>query len=203
MVELFWFIMGMVVITSIFIAYRNIVIYYKSNLPFKEIFELVEKGELRFQKRINYLVYFTGYKNLIIYNIEKHSISIHDDNNCIAVTNTTNKKISDRIINELDYKFYNDIYRKIFVVNGITCSDNMRNDTYPDERTQQKTIKDMEKLNNDSKPSVVFLLEEDVEGYVEKMDIETILTKVKRMGIESLNSKEISFLEDVDNWKVN
>lgn len=201
MTGLFWFVMGIVVTISVIIVSRKLLTYFNSKLPFKEILELVKNRKLSFDKRLGDLVYFTGYKNLTtIYNIKKWSISVHDDDTCVFVTLNSNQEISDEIIDELDAQFYNDIYRKIYVINGTTYSENMREITSPTPPGQNR--KPINNRNEDSKPSVVFLLEEDVEGYVEEMDIERILSKVETMGLDSLSTDEMSFIEDIDNWKV-
>ncbi len=194
----FWFSMGVMCTVALLVVVRKRTDYLRYKVPFVEILNLINDNKIGFFKRFGGLAYFSGYKNyLIIYNIKKQSISVHDDDNCVHITSESNQELTDEIIDKLDSRFYDDIYKKISVINGVVYSNNVIDSNMPDQKNTEKPID----TTNGAEPMIKFVLKEDIEEEEEDVfNIDEIIRKIKESGRDSLTDEEKNFIDDVDNW---
>ena len=180
------------------ILYNKITSYFviksKYILPYLDILKCVEGNKLVFIKRLNDIVYFKGYEELeIIYNITNDTISAFNDSECVLVPIKSVSNINTDIINEIELKYYKQIYVDISVHNGIIYSNNIIPKDYT--KKPQNTVRN----NLTSKPNVEFILEDDY-NYDDELRLDSILTKIKKYGINSLTKKEHDFIKNIENW---
>jgi len=190
---IFWFLMGVMCTISFFIIRkkRN----YKKNYenPYLEILGYIKGNKLKFEKRLGDVVYLKGYKKLdVIYNLRRKQISVFDGDECILVPVKEVQNIVDEIITELEAKFYREMYKDILVINGITYSNNIVENTFP------QNSKPIKVDGNRTEPMVEFVIEDEEEEEVLKLD--EILAKIKQSGFDSLDDEEKQFINDNSNW---
>lgn len=190
---IFWFFMGVMCTISAFIIRKRWTHKKNYENPYLYILAHVKDNKLKFEKRLGDVVYFKGYKKLdVLYNLRIKQISVFEKDDCILVTVKEVQNIVDDIIAEIEAKFYRQIYKDILVLNGITYSNNVVENTFP------QNSKPIKVDGNRTEPMVEFVIEEEEEEEVLKLN--EILDKIKKSGFDSLDDDEKQFINDTSNW---
>jgi hypothetical protein len=198
MSAVFWFFMGVMFTVAVAIVVSKIINHNKYIVPLKEILSLVKEGDIKFEKRLADIVYFTGYKDYsILCNLRKKELSVFDGDECLIVGHKASEDITNEIIEKLTYDNYNKIYKDISVINGVAYSNNLISNENPYKAPPHKVD------NKETKAMVEFVLEEDEEEYDDdSLSIDNILHKMEKFGMDSLTDEEKEFIKDTGNWKL-
>jgi len=175
---------------------RNKLIVDRNN-QFKQILEKVNTKRSRFKNRVNNTV-FIGVKledfgrvDVVVF-MDKNDISIFKNDKCIMTSDLVDKTLLNEVIESI-YKVH---FRKIDdVVNflGLTFS---RDDF---EKSFGISFEEL-KLKTDNMINYTINEESDIEkiinNNVKKLDIDDILDKINKVGIENLTKEEKDFLNN-------
>ena len=159
---------------------------------FKQILTNLSIGSTKFKSRVNSTVYIETKLNDygevgLVYLMDKQDVAIFKNEKCIFTTDLIDDSLIDQITKEIETKHSKDINDTIEVLGFVfsreefekTFSINM-NDVKMDN-SQKKELSDIEKIikkNND------------------KLDIDEILDKINKLGIENLTEEEKQFLKN-------
>jgi hypothetical protein len=154
----------------------------KNQKETEEFFIRVTSGNLTFKQRVNNMVQFlTQNKDYtIVYIMDKKEIAIFEKDNCIAISSSINKEITDKIIKQIESNFKTEINDDIFEING--------------QKVSKSYFKDL--AHPIEEPS-------DIEAIVEenetRLTLDDILDKILKSGRQSLTEKELEFLHNYSN----
>lgn len=162
---------------------------------FKEVLSNLKGNKAVFVSRINQTVIVdTKLAKLdvvnIVYLMDKQIVCIFKDNNCMYTTETLDINLKSEILSEINTKFNKEINDVIDVM-GMTISK---------EEFQQK-LEDIQKFTkNNSNSSNVEKSEVDqiVQENEIKFDVDSILDKISKDGIESISKEEKEFLDNLN-----
>ena len=151
----------------------------KTQKKTEDFFIEVTSMKLTFKQRVNNMVqFFTPEKDYtIVYIMDKKEIAIFEKDNCVAISSSISKEVTDKIINKIEVDFKSEINDDVLDING-----------------QKISKKYFEKLSTSAeKPS-------DIESLVEENEtrftVDDILDKILESGRESLTEKELEFLNN-------
>lgn len=164
---------------------------------FKEVLSNLKKNQAVFVSRVNQTVIVdTRLSKLdvvnIVYLMDKQIVCIFKDNNCIHTTETLDINLKSEILTEINTKFNKEINDVIDVM-GMTISR---------EEFQQK-IQDIQKfamknINLDELVNSENELDQIINDNEVKYDVDTILDKISKDGINSLTKEEKEFLDNLN-----
>lgn len=164
------------ILFGVLIGIRGMV-YYQSYLS-KQVIKKTEalflsvKDNLVFKQRIHNFVHFSSGEYGVVFIIDKNEIAIFENECCIAISSTINKKLNDELINMIKEKFDKDI-----------------NDV--EDITGYKVSKEYLKSIQTEKSDIDMIQEQNET----KFTLDDILEKISTSGIKSLTEKEIEFLK--------
>lgn len=163
----------------------------KSN-KYKEILSKIENKKIRFVTRINDVAYFK--MNLsdfgkidIFYFLSKKDISIFRGEKCLLTSINVDKQIIEDITKKID-SIYTDKMNDVINFMGLIIH---RNDF---EKTFNISLDDIKKeMDRNEEQS-------DINGVIKnnenKFDIDDILDKINKVGLENLTKDELNFLNN-------
>ena len=165
-------------------------------IQFKEILENIKKNQAVFISRVNQTVMIdTRLKQHdivnIVYLMDKKVVCIFKENKCIYTSDTIDNNLRDNIIENIHDKYGNQIDDVVEVL-GVTISREELESKLKDFENANPKI-DMTMFNNDKEISDV---EKIIEENNEKFDIDSILDKINKVGMEKITKEELDFLKE-------
>jgi hypothetical protein len=164
---------------------------------FKEVLSNLKRNQAVFVSRVNQTVIVdTRLTKLdvvnIVYLMDKQIVCIFKDNNCIHTTESLDINLKSEILTEINTKFNKEINDVIDVM-GMTISR---------EEFQQK-IQDIQKftmknINLDDLVGNENEVDQIVKDNNVKYDVDTILDKISKDGIDSISKEEKEFLDNLN-----
>lgn len=133
---------------------------------------LDNKQEIKFKYRIHNFVHFKYKKLLLIYNMEKHDLSIFQKEECLYTSTTIKSEIPDKLINYLLSNFDKEI-NDVTLINGYYITNSYL-------KKKQKNNNELEKIKLANK---------------KRHNLDEILDKINKEGLNSLTETERQFLE--------
>jgi hypothetical protein len=165
-------------------------------IQFKEILENIKKNQAVFISRVNQTVMIdTRLKQHdivnIVYLMDKKVVCIFKENKCIYTSETIDNNLRDNIIENIHEKYGNQIDDVVEVL-GVTISREELESKLKDFENANPKL-DMTIFNNDKEISDV---EKIIEDNNEKFDIDSILDKINKVGMEKITKEELNFLKE-------
>lgn len=164
---------------------------------FKEVLSNLKMNQAVFVSRVNQTVIVdTKLDKLdvvnIVYLMDKQIVCIFKDNNCMYTTDNLDINLKSEILDEINTKFSKEINDVVDVM-GMTISR---------EEFQQK-LEDIQKfamknMNLDSSVGEHNELDQIIEDNEIKFDVDSILDKISKDGIESISKEEKEFLDNLN-----
>ena len=164
---------------------------------FKEVLSNLKMNQAVFVSRVNQTVIVdTRLSKLdvvnIVYLMDKQIVCIFKDNNCMYTTDSLDINLKSEILDEINNKFNKEINDVVDVM-GMTISR---------EEFQQK-LEDIQKfamknINLDSLVGGENEMDQIVQENEIKFDVDTILDKISKDGIESISIEEKEFLDNLN-----
>lgn len=165
-------------------------------IQFKEILENIKKNQAVFISRVNQTVMIdTRLKQHdivnIVYLMDKKVVCIFKENKCIYTSETIDNNLRDNIIENIHEKYGTQIDDVVEVL-GVTISREELESKLKDFENANPNL-DMTIFNNDKETSDV---EKIIEENNEKFDIDSILDKINKVGMEKITKEELNFLKE-------
>jgi len=165
-------------------------------IQFKEILENIKKNQAVFISRVNQTVMIdTRLKQHdvvnIVYLMDKKVVCIFKENKCIYTSDTIDNNLRDNIIENIHKKYGTQIDDVVEVL-GVTISREELESKLKDFENANPKL-DMTIFNNDKEISDV---EKIIEDNNEKFDIDSILDKINKVGMEKITKEELNFLKE-------
>lgn len=183
---------------------ESIKAYFKSqklikdmSKQFEEILVNIKKGHAVFISRVNQTVMLdTKLKDYnivnIVYLMDKSIVCIFKENKCIYTSETIDKNLNESIINKIHEQYGKQIDDVVEVL-GVTIS----------REELESKLKDFEKINPNLDFNIpnkeVTEIEKIVEENNERFDVDTILDKISKVGMEKISKEELDFLKSQSN----
>lgn len=164
------------------------------NNQFKQILEKVLTKRSRFKTRINNTVYIgvklDDYGKVdILYFLDKRDIAIFKDDNCIMTSKDVKSDLLNDVINNIDRVHYHRIVDIVEVLGFVFY----REDFEKNFNISVKELKERANMINLDENS-------DIQNIIKKnnnkFNIDDILDKINRVGIENLTKEEKDFLNN-------
>jgi len=164
------------------------------NKQFKQILEKVLTKRSRFKTRINNTVYIgvklDDYGKVdILYFLDKRDIAIFKDDNCIMTSKDVKSDLLNDVINNIDRVHYHRIVDIVEVLGFVFY----REDFEKNFNISVKELKERANMINLDESS-------DIQNIIKKnnnkFNIDDILDKINRVGIENLTKEEKDFLNN-------
>jgi len=157
---------------------------------FIQILKNIKSGKTKFKSRVNNTIYIetslNDYGNVgLVYLMDRQDIAIFKDEKCIYTSNLIDSSLVNEITKAIDTKHNKDINDVIEVLGFVFSREDF-------EKSFNVNIKELK--NNIKKE------ESDIERIVnknkKKFDIDEILDKISKVGIENLTEEEKQFLKN-------
>lgn len=167
------------------------IISYQTN-KYKEVLSKIINKKVRFVSRINDVAYFkmnlNDYGKVdIFYFLSKKDIAIFQGEKCLLTSNNVNKTIIEDITKNIDLVYTNKINDVVNIMGFIMYKKDF-------EKTFNISIDDLEKSMQIQQDK------SDIDGVVKenqnKFDIDEILDKINKVGIDNLTKEELNFLNN-------
>lgn len=161
---------------------------------FQEILGNIKKGNAVFVSRVNQTVMLdTRLKDYnivnVVYLMDKSIVCIFKENKCIYTSEKLDKNLSDSLIENINEQYGNQINDVVEVL-GVTISREELESKLKDfERTHPNI--DMTSLNRQEPTDVEKIIEENED----RLDVDSILDKINKVGIEKITKEELDFLK--------
>jgi hypothetical protein len=164
---------------------------------FKEVLSNLKKNQAVFVSRVNQTVIVdTRLTKLdvvnIVYLMDKQIVCIFKDNNCIHTTETLDINLKSEILTEINTKFNKEINDVIDVM-GMTIS---RDEFQEKIKEIQKFA--MKNINLNDLVSSENELDQIINDNEIKYDVDAILDKISKDGIDSISIEEKEFLDNLN-----
>ena len=165
-------------------------------VQFKEILENLKKNQAVFISRVNQTIMIdTRLKQHdvvnIVYLMDKKVVCIFKENKCIYTSDEIDNNLRDNIIDNIHEKYGNQIDDVVEVL-GVTISREELESKLKDFENANPKL-DMTIFNNDKEISDV---EKIIKENNEKFDIDSILDKINKVGLEKITKEELDFLKE-------
>jgi hypothetical protein len=178
------------VILNLISRSKNKSILEDNKNQFIQILKNIKSGKTKFKSRVNNTIYIetnlNDYGNVgIVYLMDKQDVAIFKDEKCIYTSNLIDNDLVNEITKAIELKHNKDINDVIEVLGFVFSREDF-------EKSFNVNIKEMK--NNIKKE------ESDIEKIVNKnkkrFDIDEILDKISKVGIENLTEEEKQFLNN-------
>ena len=167
-------------------------------VQFEEILSNIKKGKAVFVSRVNHTVMLdTKLKDYnivnVVYLMDKSIVCIFKENKCIYTSETIDKKLNENIISNIHEQYGKQIDDVVEVL-GVTIS----------REELESKLKDFENINpeldlNNIMKKESTEIEKIVEENEERFDVDSILDKISRFGMEKITQEELDFLKNQSN----
>ena len=167
-------------------------------VQFEEILSNIKKGQAVFVSRVNHTVMLdTKLKDYnivnVVYLMDKSIVCIFKENKCIYTSETIDKTLNENIINNIHEQYGKQIDDVVEVL-GVTIS----------REELESKLKDFESINPESELNNLMKketteIERIVEENEERFDVDSILDKISKHGMEKITQEELDFLKNQSN----
>jgi hypothetical protein len=159
---------------------------------FKQILTNLSIGSTKFKSRVNSTVYIETKLNDygevgLVYLMDKQDVAIFKNEKCIFTTDLIDDSLIDQITKEIETKHSKDINDTIEVLGFVFSREEF-------EKTFSINMDDV-KMNNLPKKELSDI-EKIVKKNKKKFDIDEILDKISKVGLENLTEDEKKFLKN-------
>lgn len=158
---------------------------------FKQILTNLLIGSTKFKSRVNSTVYIETKLNDygevgLVYLMDKQDVAIFKNEKCIFTTDLIDDSLIDQITKEIETKHSKDINDTIEVLGFVFSREEF-------EKTFSISMDDV-KMNLPKKE--LSDIEKIINNNNNKLDIDEILDKINKLGIENLTEEEKQFLKN-------
>jgi len=162
---------------------------------FQEILTNIQKGQAVFISRVNQTVMIdTKLKDYnvvnIVYLMDKRIVCIFKENKCIYTSETIDNGLRDNIIANIHNQYGKQIEDVVEVL-GVTISREELESKLKEFEESNPNI-DMTVFNKKELSDVEQIIEENKDRF----DVDSILDKINRVGIEKITKEELNFLKE-------
>jgi hypothetical protein len=170
------------------------------NNQFKQVLNNISSGTSKFKSRVNTTVHIestlTDHGNIdIIYLLDKNDIAIFQGTKCLYTSDKVEKSVVQNITHTIDVLYKKEISEVVNFL-GLTLSKQEFerqfkldvNEIQNMFKTENKDISEINKIIDDNKT---------------KFDVDEILDKISKFGINALTPDERNFLDNLGNEKRN
>ena len=167
-------------------------------IQFEEILSNIKKGQAVFVSRVNHTVMLdTKLKDYnivnVVYLMDKSIVCIFKENKCIYTSETIDKKLNENIISNIHEQYGKQIDDVVEVL-GVTIS----------REELESKLKDFENINPESELNNLMKketseIERIVEENEDRFDVDSILDKISKHGMEKITQEELDFLKNQSN----
>jgi hypothetical protein len=168
----------------------------KISNKFSEVLSNLKTKKALFVSRVNNTVLIDmRIKELdivnIVYIMDKNIVCIFKDNQCLYTTESVDESLQNEILSEINNKFNREINDVVDVMGTIISKEEFQN-----------KIKELSILTSQSNLNIEDLIKESTETEIIneennlKLDIDEILDKINKNGLESLSKFELEFLNN-------
>ena len=132
----------------------------------------------------------------VVYLMDKSIVCIFKENKCIYTSETIDKTLSENIINNIHEQYGKQIDDVVEVL-GVTISREELESKLKDFESINPDL-DLSNLNNLAKKESTEI-ERIVEENEERFDVDSILDKISKLGMEKITQEELDFLKNQSN----
>jgi len=167
-----------------------------NNNQFKQILEKLKTKRTRFKTRVNNTVYIgvklNDYGKVdILYFLDKRDIAIFKGDKCIITSKNIDKNLLKEVIDNIERVHYHRIIDVVEILGFVFYREDFeRNFNVDVKELRDKAQQVMKSIDNES----------DIQNIINKnntkLDIDEILDKINRVGIENLTKEELDFLNN-------
>lgn len=170
------------------------------NKVFIELYDNIINSKLSFDNRVNQNVSLqTNLKDFgkvsIIYLMDREMVCIFKDDKCIYTSDIINKDLNIKIMDKIHEKFGQDINDVVDMLGVIISKKELERNIKEFEKKYPKI--DMSLFNKTQ--NQISEIEMIIEDNKSKFDVDTILDKISRVGMEKLTKEELEFLKSQSN----
>ena len=170
------------------------------NKQFKEILEKSKTKKTRFKTRVNNVVYIGvkladyGRVDVVLF-LDKRDISIFRENRCILTSDLVEESLLKEVIETLETVHYHKIIDTVEILGMVFSREDFEKQFNVNfDEIKEKTNRMMDAMRNgDEEQSDV---DKIINKNKSKLDIDDILDKISREGIEKLTKEEKEFLNN-------
>jgi len=196
-----FFILGFIFKIKIDILKKNrndIKILKETKEKFNDLLKKLSKSRVTFLSRVNQTVILETDLNIIgsvniVYLMDKEMVCIFKDNKCIYTSDLLEKDFNDNLMNKIHEKFGSEINDVVDIL-GVTIS-RVELDSKLKEFEDKYPKIDMTKFNKKE----ISDIEEIIEENEKRLDIDIILDKINKVGMDKLTKEELIFLKTQSN----
>lgn len=170
------------------------------NKQFKEILEKSKTKKTRFKTRVNNVVYIgvklTDYGRVdVVLFLDKRDISIFRENKCIITSEFVEEKLLNDLMESLETVHYHKIIDTVEILGMVFSREDFEKQFNVNfDEIKEKTDRMMNAMRNGGED------QSDIDKIINKnkskLDIDDILDKINKVGIENLTREEKEFLEN-------
>jgi hypothetical protein len=170
------------------------------NKQFKEILEKSKTKKTRFKTRVNNVVYIgvklTDYGRVdVVLFLDKRDISIFRENKCIITSEFVEEKLLNDLMESLETVHYHKIIDTVEILGMVFSREDFEKQFNVNfDEIKEKTDRMMDAMRNGGED------QSDIDKIINKnkskLDIDDILDKINKVGIENLTREEKEFLEN-------
>lgn len=183
-------------------AMDSIKIYFKNKKlikdiakQFEEILANIKKGQAVFVSRVNQTVMMdTKLKDYnivnIVYLMDKRIVCIFKENKCIYTSETIENELKDKIIANIHDQYGKQIEDVVEVL-GVTISREELESKLKDFEDSNPNL-DMTMFNKKDLSDIEMIIEENKDRF----DVDSILDKISKVGMEKITKEELDFLKE-------
>jgi hypothetical protein len=171
------------------------------NNQFSQVLKNVTSGGSRFKSRVNSTVQIESrleeHGNVdIIYLLDKNDIAIFKGAKCLYTSDNVNKETVQKITKAIDRLYKREISEVINFFGLVLSKDEFEKQFKMDLDDVQKLVKKLDNVETSE-------IDKIVTDNQTKFDVDEILDKISKYGIENLTSEEKEFLDNLGNEKRN
>ena len=170
------------------------------NKQFKEILEKSKTKKTRFKTRVNNVVYIgvklSDYGRVdIVFFLDKREIAIYKENKCIITSDLVEESLLNELMDTLEKVHYHKIVDTVEILGMVFSREDFEKQFNVNfDEIKDKTNRMMDAMRNGG------VEESDVDKIINKnkskLDIDDILDKINKVGIENLTKEEKDFLNN-------
>jgi hypothetical protein len=164
------------------------------NNQFKQILEKLKTKKTRFKTRVNNTVYIAVKLNDygkvdILYFLDKRDLSIFQGDKCIYTSQDVDSNLLNEIMDTIELVHYRKIVDVVEILGFIFYREDFeKNFNINVNELKERTSQMMKPMESESD------IKNIINSNKNKFDIDEILDKINRVGIENLTKEEIDFL---------
>jgi len=172
----------------------------KIQSKFDEILKNIQKGRSKFKTRLNSTAYISSYLQEhgsvdIIYMIDKDDVAIFKGTDCIYTSNGVDRNTISDVVNLINIKHRDEINDVVNFFGIIYTKSELEKAIGVKWEDFQRT---MNRIYEESKDSII--INNNAFSNEVNYDIDDILDKISRFGINSLTIEERTFLDEYSRY---